>query len=419
MKAKFLIWLLILGTGFQLHAQTRCGSSEYATRLLQNNPSLHSYQQRIEKFIQFRLSQKFVPSANARPASQPVIKIPVVIHIVYHLPVENISDSAINNQVAALNRDYRRMNEDSVNTPSYFKPFAADCNIEFELAKVDPKGRETSGIERIYSPFAKWMNDDQVKHKSQFGANAWDPDSYLNIWVCSMNNLLGYASIMGEAKELDGVVIDYTVFNNLNDGGAYNSGRTAVHEIGHWLGLQHIWGDADCGDDGIADTPKQSTYTSGCPNGKHLSCGNSANGDMYMNFMDYTNDPCMNLFTKDQSDRMRTLFDEGGYRNSIVRSKALGQPYAQEISLPDSLVLQKGAKVYPNPATAELILDINKDDKWIGKDVLIINISGQVLLHHIVTGKKDKINITSLSRGIYFIHGNNGNEKVSVKFFKQ
>ncbi|MBS1608054.1 MAG: hypothetical protein JSS70_04605 [Bacteroidetes bacterium] len=178
MKAKFLLGLFFLAGIGSLAAQNRCGSFQYGKRILDNNPSLSSSHQRIGNFIQSRLSQRPVATYNSRPASTPVIKIPVVIHIVYHLPVENIPDEAIQNQMKALKRDYRRMNEDSVNTPSYFKPFAADCNIEFELAKVDPQGRATNGIERIYSPVANWFNDDQVKHKSQFGATGWGLNIY-------------------------------------------------------------------------------------------------------------------------------------------------------------------------------------------------------------------------------------------------
>jgi hypothetical protein len=418
MKANLFVWLFFLGNILQLNAQNRCGSSEYLQRSLQKNPSLQSYQQHIEKFIQSRLLTHSVISANARPASPVTIKIPVVVHIVYHLTEENIPDEAINNQVRALNRDYRRMNADTSNTPGCFKSVAADCNIEFELAKVDPNGRTTTGIERVYSPVAKWIGDDKMKYKKSYGANGWDADSYLNIWVCSMNDLLGYASIMGEAKELDGVVVNYTVFNDFNDGGAYNSGRTAVHEIGHWLGLKHIWGDADCGDDGVGDTPRQSTYTSGCPGGTRSSCGNAPHGDMYMNFMDYTNDPCMNLFTKGQSDRMRALFDDKGFRSSILNSKALGEPYSQAILLPDSIPAVKRIQVYPNPVKNELILDIKEQEKWIGKEIVITNFSGQVLFHYTITAKKSKINTSGLSQGIYFIQGNDNNDKLSLKFIK-
>jgi len=418
MKAKLLVWLLILGNILHLNAQNRCGSSQYMNHILQSNPSLQSYQQHIEKFIQSRVNHNSVASISARPAAPVTIKIPVIVHIIYHVAEENISDDAIHSQMSALNRDYRRMNADSVNTPSCFKPSAADCNIEFELARVDPQGRATAGIERVYSPVAKWDGDDRMKYKSGYGANAWNSDSYLNIWVCNMNDLLGYSSIMGEAKELDGVVINYTVFNDLNDGGAYNSGRTAVHEIGHWLGLKHIWGDEDCGDDKVEDTPKQSTYTSGCPGGVRTSCGNAPYGDMYMNFMDYTNDPCMNLFTKGQSDRMRALFDDGGFRHSLLQSGALGEPNIQEILAPDSLQSKAAVRIYPNPAMSELTIDLRSDDRWIGSDVVITDLNGQVILHHIITTKSDKIIVTSLKPGIYLLNGNNKGGKLLLKFIK-
>jgi hypothetical protein len=417
MKAKFLLWLVFFGCVIKLDAQRRCGSAEYMKQALINNPSLKISNQHIERFIQTHNSHSTSAAINARPAAPVIIKIPVVIHVIYHLPVENISLEAIHNQMEALNRDYRRTNADSINTPVYFKELAADSKIEFELAKVDPEGKATSGIERVYSPVAKWFSDDKMKYTSGFGANGWDAESYLNIWVCNMYDLLGYSSIMGDAKEKDGVVINYFVFNNLDDGGDYNSGRSAVHEIGHWLSLKHLWGDADCGDDGVDDTPQQSTYTAGCPGGIRTSCGNSPNGDMYMNFMDYTNDPCMNLFTNGQKDRMRALFNEGGFRNSILSSRALGEPWIQSIPLPDGQTVPASVNLFPDPAGNELTLD-TRTDSWIGKEIFIVNITGQVIMHHTIGSKKDKLNVSSLVPGIYFIRGSGNNEKMILKFVK-
>src|SRR4051794_15128663 len=218
MKASFWVWFTLFFSSVTLQAQQRCGSFDYVKQALQHDPTLKS---RIQN-TSARLVQGTGSTINARPSTS-VIKIPIVVHVIYHLPQENISDEAIQKQLAALNRDYRRMNADSINTPSYFQDVAADTGIEFELAKATPDGQATNGIERIYSPVAKWSSDDKVKYKKEYGANAWDADSYLNIWVCSMNDLLGYASILGEAKQVDGVVIDYTVFNDVEDGGAYNS----------------------------------------------------------------------------------------------------------------------------------------------------------------------------------------------------
>jgi hypothetical protein len=417
MKANSWFWLILFVFPYVSYAQQRCGSQYHLQQAVKHDPSLLNKTQRIERSINAQVAQDLDHSISAKPLIS-IVKIPVIVHVVYHLPAENISDRAIQNQLAALNRDYRRMNGDSINTPVYFKSVAADARIEFELAKVDTAGRATTGIERVYSPVAKWNGDDQMKYKSNYGIDAWNADSYLNIWVCNMYDLLGYSSILGEGKDKDGVVINYTVFNDLEDGGAYNSGRTAVHEIGHWLGLKHLWGDADCGDDGIDDTPKQQTYTTGCPVGIRTSCGNGPNGDMYMNFMDYTNDPCMNLFTYGQRDHMQALFEDRQYRNSILSSKALGQPWTQSIPLPDSAIAAPTISLFPNPANSALTIIFKNDESWIGKEIVITSVTGQILMHHTVANATDILNVDRLKSGIYFIHGNNNGKTMTRKFVK-
>jgi hypothetical protein len=221
----------------------------------------------------------------------------------------------VKTQILALNRDFRKLNPDTVNIPESFKALAADCGIEFRLATVDPKGRATSGIVHKYSPITKWILDDKIKLSSEMGDDGWDPGSYLNIWVGTMDRILGYSSVPGDPEDKDGVVISNTAFG-VTGGGPYSKGRTNVHEIGHWLGLKHLWGDADCGDDGVADTPKQATYTNGCPSGIRISCDNAPYGDMYMDYMDFTNDACLVMFTKGQRQKMRALFEPGGARSS-------------------------------------------------------------------------------------------------------
>ncbi|MCW3118700.1 MAG: Pregnancy-associated plasma protein-A [Chitinophagaceae bacterium] len=418
MKARFLLWGLFFLCAKQLVAQRRCASLQYAQQAIRVDPSLQTRQQNMEKFIQSRLKNPPYNTSNSRPALS-TIRIPVIVHIVYHQQEENISDEAVANQLAALNRDYQRKNADSSHTPDVFKAVAGDCKIEFELAKVDPQGRVTNGIERIYSPITKWVIDgDKVKFKVEYGADSWDARFYMNIWVCNLDDLLGYSSVPGEDEKKDGIVINYTVFNDLNDGAPFNSGRTAVHETGHWLSLKHLWGDADCGSDEVTDTPPQAGFTSGCPGGLRISCGNSPNGDMYMNFMDYTNDPCMNLFTNGQRDRMRTLFEPGGLRNSLLSSKALDLPWLDEIRLPDDSPQWLYLKLYPNPVQKELVLDFRYDPRWIGQEFTIVNVAGQVVKRHVITSKVDAINISSLSPGIYIIHGNKDGVKLVRKFIK-
>ena len=238
-----------------------------------------------------------------------LIIIPVVVHVLYHYSFENISDKQVLAQLETLNTSFRKRNADTANIPLYFKGKAADCKIEFQLAISDPAKRATTGIIHKYTPITEWRDDDKVKHSSEMGDDAWEAGSYLNIWVCNLKGLAGYASVPGCDPAVDGIVIDYADFGP-NQSSGYELGRTAVHETGHWLGLKHIWGDDYCGDDFVADTPPQSTFTQGCPTNGHASCNNaSLGGDMYMNYMDYSNDACVTMFTEGQKERMRALVD--------------------------------------------------------------------------------------------------------------
>ena len=215
------------------------------------------------------------------------------------------------------------------------------------------------------------------------GDNAWDSRYYLNIWVGNTRSLLGYSSVIGAPADKDGIVINTSAFGTLNMSGAYDNGRTAVHEAGHWLGLKHIWGDALCGDDGIYDTPTQSGFTTSCPTGiRTSSCGSNPAGDMYMNYMDFTNDACLNLFTTGQKEHMRSLFDDGAPRYSLLLSKGLNAPWTEE-SLPEEaipvVIAPAQLKLYPNPTSSELVLDFEYDASWIGKEVKILNMNGVVI----------------------------------------
>ena len=247
-----------------------------------------------------------------------VIVIPVVVHVLYHTAIQNISDEQVLSQIRVLNNDYRRLNADTINTPFPFKNVAADTRLVFCLAKVDPNGRYTPGIIRKHTNEEVFLADDAMKFSSSGGDNAWDSKKYLNIWVCNLfGRTLGYSVYPGGPADKDGVVIKCDVFGTTaNVAAPYNKGRTATHEIGHWLGLKHLWGDADCGDDGIDDTPTQQTYNNYCPSFPHTSsCSINLYGDMFMNFMDFTDDACLNMFTQGQKNRMRSTFALGEPNN--------------------------------------------------------------------------------------------------------
>lgn len=329
-----------------------------------------------------------------------VIRIPVVVHVLYNNSSQNVSDAQVRSGIDALNRDFRRKAADTINTPLRFREMAADVQIEFYLATADPFGRATTGVVRKSCSRTVWMADDKMKFSSQGGDNAWDSRSYLNIWLVELAGGSGYASVPGSAPATDGVVINHNAFGTINTAAPFNLGRTAVHEVGHWLGLKHIWGDAECGDDGVDDTPQQGFFTKGCPSGFRSSCSNGTLGDMYMNFMDYTDDACMNLFTAGQRSRMRQLFVAEGPRVSLLQSRGLNNPWIQEAPLPLG-----DAVLYPNPAQERITVQFSSS--FIGKTLRLYNSQGQLQKEETVTSLQLTIPVADLKPGTYFLRGEN------------
>lgn len=229
-----------------------------------------------------------------------VISIPVYFHVVYSNSAENVSDNQIANQMSVLNDDFRLSN-DANQTPSEFSSVVADSEINFTHA----------GTFRYSNSTSSWGTNDAVK--SAFPPIT--PSTHLNIWVCDIGGgILGYAQFPGGPSATDGVVL---LYSSLPGGSAspYNLGRTATHEVGHYLNLRHIWGDGRCKrDDFVADTPSSDGANYGCPSYPTVNCRSN---DMTMNYMDYTNDACMYMFTEGQKSRMRTLFASGGVREAL------------------------------------------------------------------------------------------------------
>ncbi|MCB0598047.1 MAG: zinc metalloprotease, partial [Phaeodactylibacter sp.] len=264
-----------------------------------------------------------------------VITIPVVFHIVYDNASENVTDAQVLSQIAVLNEDFRRTNIDAANTPGVFESVAADVEIEFCLATVDPGGSPTTGITRTATATTTpYATRDDVKFTSLGGKDAWPTGDYLNIWVCELSGgTLGYAQFPGGPAATDGVVLDYRYVGSGSPAiPPYDLGRTATHEVGHWLNMIHIWGDGDCSvDDEVGDTPTAGApnYTDGgdCTFPGPNSCDDGAGDlpDMIQNYMDYSEDICMNLFTQGQKTRMRALFEPGGFRASLLSSFGCGQ----------------------------------------------------------------------------------------------
>lgn len=357
--------------------------------------------------------------------SNEIISIPVVVHLIFNTAEQDISDEQIRSQIEVLNRDYRRLNTDASNTPSAFKSLAADTRIMFCLAQIDPNGRATKGIVRKYSTQNFFQADDGMKYASAGGDDGWDSKKYLNIWVCSLfGRSLGYATIPGGPADKDGVVINYDVFGSKGFlRPPYDKGRTTTHEVGHWLGLKHLWGDASCGTDDVDDTPSQLSYNFNCPSFPHVSsCSPNSNGDMFMNYMDFTDDACMNMFTTGQKMKMRALFALHGPRNSFLNSFACDSTLATGAPLPnDTLPVQKptaAVQVFPNPVQNVLNLLPVNNFELAGKSCAVYSIQGNILLQKTMASNKESIDLSALNAGVYILKIGSGADKKIMKIIK-
>ncbi|MEM9916577.1 MAG: T9SS type A sorting domain-containing protein [Bacteroidota bacterium] len=304
--------LFVLGSSLTTYAQKRnCGSMHHLEEQLQQDPKMAKKMRSIEAH-----SMRF--NGNS---SRMVVTIPVVVHVIYNNATENISDAQIQSQIAILTDDFRRLNADQTNQWSQ----AADTEIEFCLATVDPNGNATNGITRTSTSRTSFGTNDQMKFTSSGGRDAWPTADYMNFWVCDISGgILGYAQFPGGNPATDGIVVDYQYVGNIGTATApFDLGRTATHEVGHWLNLRHIWGDGGCSvDDFVSDTPTSDAPNYGCATG-HVSCGST---DMVENYMDYSDDACMNLYTLGQKNRMQALFSPGGFRANLLNSTACGTP---------------------------------------------------------------------------------------------
>ena len=239
---------------------------------------------------------------------------------------------------------------------------------------------------------------------------------------------LGYSSVPGGQAKVDGVVIAFDVFGTEgNVRSPFNKGRTATHEVGHWLGLKHIWGDAICGTDEVDDTPTQQYYNYGCPSFPHITnCSPDSSGDMFMNFMDFANDACMTMFTNGQKLKMRALFAKNNLRNSFLLSFACDSTIAVGGHLPgtDTLITPPAkeffvVKVYPNPVQSIITIECKSTQNIFVKTVTIFNVLGNKVFAAPLTSEKTILNIAHFSKGIYILIIQEGSKKFTSKIIKQ
>lgn len=441
MKHILLLSILISLSVMNISAQKRCGDHlvrNHIVKTLGPEARPFDYSYFLKKHQKYNRNVKY--------------RIPVVFHIVYNTEPENITDDLVLEQLQILNDNFNRQNEDAVNTRPIFEDLAMSSEIEFYLADKDPNGDNTTGIIRKKTDKTTWLNIadpftlllqliecefdiqcllenfldenkilgdlDKVKQGDEGGSQVWDPCKYLNIWVCNMELapgtpfLLGYAyppigAPLFEEFELpegfqdhDGVVIHYQAFakNNPYSGtieATAGEGKTLVHEVGHYFGLRHIWGDGDCEmDDGLLDTPPSSSPSNGdgvtVPSCTELHIKNSCDSDdlpdMIENFMDYSPELCMNMFTTNQVDMMRAMIE--GPRSCLI----------EEINTSVKDLSFQQIDIYPNPASG--IINMESLDFSEVEHIKIYAINGGAIYE---LPPAQIIDISVFSRGLYII----------------
>ncbi len=367
-----------------------------------------------------------------------VYTLPVVFHVLYNSENQNTPDSVVLSQLEVLNEDYRRLNADAINTREIFQPVAADMDIEFALATVDPEGNPTSGIIHTYTDrenfevdiFSQTMTLDEVKHTADGGEDAWDPSHYINIWICNITvnfpaQIFGYAyppaglenwPAGSEAPDIsnEGVVIHYTTVGRNNpyadedNTSDNNLGRALTHEMGHYLGLRHTWGDEFFADicseeDGIDDTPI-------CGSGDQYVCDFGANTcddgtqndqpDMLENFMDYTKDECYNMFTEGQKSLMRYVIEE-------IRYELL-----ENVAIVEKSGIKETSRAWPNPAHNKISFLL--PGKFGSYNYEIRNILGERMENG--QSAMSSLDVSSYPSGIYILSIRQDGNQSTIRF---
>jgi len=303
----------------------RCATMKVHEEKIKENPGLLKKMQAIEehtqRFAQGRANKTGGQTSNGGDITtnavndvNTTIEIPVVVNVIYSNSQQNISEDQIRSQIEVLNRDFQARNTDYSLVPTAFSGVKANMNYKFTL----------KNIVRKQSSKSSWGTRDAMKSSKKGGIDPTAPAETLNIWVCNIGGgILGYAQFPGGSASTDGVVIGPQYFGNKafmsNSNSAYlaapyDKGRTATHEVGHWMNLRHIWGDASCGSDLVNDTPTHNTANYGCPAANHKSTCAGTPIEMTMNYMDYTDDACMYMFSAGQKTRARAIFASNGPR---------------------------------------------------------------------------------------------------------
>ena len=417
-KIYFLLAVLIAATGTKAQNNKCATMHVFHESIKQQNlkSTFYTAEQEAEKWL--KENKKLFNQKQ----QQVVIKIPVVVHVVYKTAAQNVPDSNIISQIAVLNECFRKLNSNFVNTRSIFDSIGTDVEIEFCLADKDPMGNSTTGIIRKSAPtsaaFDPLTGFDNVKKPSMGGDTLWPPSQYLNIWTCDMSVfsfevVLGYAQFPGMAQQTDGVVIQHNYFGR--NAKPKFLGKTTVHEVGHWLGMRHIWADDAPGlsqpgtcdsTDFVGDTPNcKSQSASNCDTVIN-SCSNEDSywgtidpPDMVENYMDYSKDSCMTMFSKGQKVRMYSFLNTNPDRIAIKTSTAGCNNYASVSELKN---FENHVNIYPNPATSQVKISLSNISNS-DFDYEMYNATGQRIKRGEINYLITEVNTADLANGIYFL----------------
>jgi hypothetical protein len=431
---KHLLFICLFFTALQAYPQPGLVTERHCGTVVPDQAWDSWFNARVEEFRSTQAAQK----------EQVQFTIPVIFHVIHGgEPLgtyPNISTAQIYSQISILNFDFGGFgfNSGNFSSTSFPASLKANTEINFCLAEKNPQGNVLfeRGVERINYNDKGWANpasfgstgalknfiDNTVKANT-----IWDPTRYLNVWVTDVNgsvNLLGYATFP-PSSGLSGVGGVGTATDDglwcwgkaVGDVGFltpnYDKGRTATHEIGHYLGLRHIWGDTNCGTDYCNDTPTQQTSNNGCPSFPKLTCSNGPNGELFMNFMDYSYDNCMYMFTNDQRTRMQTALTNSPLRNQLTASSATvcGTVGMEERRASSSF---SGLNLFPNPSTGRVYVTVGTQATGSLKTT-VYNVLGQPVYCHLAepsASHKFEIDLSSQPAGIYFVEISSGQEKL-------
>ncbi|HET9824785.1 MAG TPA: T9SS type A sorting domain-containing protein [Chitinophagaceae bacterium] len=408
--------LILLGN-LRVLAQRSCASYEHLQEQMKNDPAFARKVKQNEKSF-----DKYIRQSQTQKGKPITLTIPVVVHVIYHTAEQNISDAQVQSQIDVLNEDYSAKNRDYNNYDAGYGAVKGDADIKFCLVQT----------RHVNTSRNKFGTDDGVKRSRQGGDDAIDPMNALNIWVCNLGqSLLGYAQFPGGPPETFGIVILYSAFgkgSQYNLATAYNLGRTATHEIGHCLGLRHIWGDANCGNDFVGDTPLHDSPNYGCPPQGHRSLCTGTPLEMWMNYMDYTDDRCMYFLSDGQVSRADYFIDTDAQLQSIVRSScttiAANATYVSTNNTATISAKRAATQFVVYPSITNNNVNIQFVAVSSGSvEVSIYNLGGALVMKQrfgVTEGNNLKsMDLTRFQNGVYVLQFNQGGTMSSAKLIVQ